>query len=59
MLTDTAIRNVKPREKPYELAGGGGLYLFINPSGSRWWRLKYRVGGKEKCCLSASIPRCC
>jgi hypothetical protein len=48
MLTDTAIRNAKPREKPYKLAGGGGLYLVINPSGSRWWRLKYRVGGREK-----------
>jgi hypothetical protein len=39
MLTDTAIRNAKPREKPYKLGGGGGLYLFVNPSGSRWWRL--------------------
>ena len=48
MLIDTAIRNAKPREKLYELAGGSGLYLLINPSGSRWWRLKYRVGGKEK-----------
>jgi len=27
MLTDTAIRNAKPREKPYKLSGGGGLYL--------------------------------
>ena len=48
MLTDTAIRNAKPREKPYKLSGGGGLYLLINPSDSRWWRLKYRVAGKEK-----------
>jgi hypothetical protein len=35
MLTDTAIRNAKPREKPYKLTGSGGLYLLINPSGSR------------------------
>ena len=58
MLTDTAIRNAKPREKPYKLSGGGGLYLLINPSGSRWWRLKYRVAGKEKLLsLGVSIPR--
>ena len=55
MLTDTAIRNAKPREKPYKLAGGGGLYLLINPSGARWWRLKYRVGDKEKL-LSLGVP---
>ncbi len=48
MLTDTAIRSAKPREKPYKLADGGGLYLLINPNGSRWWRLKYRVDGREK-----------
>ena len=48
MLTDSAIRRAKPREKPYKLADGGGLYLLINPSGARWWRLKYRVEGREK-----------
>ncbi len=48
MLTDNEVKGAKPREKPYKLAGGGGLYLLVNPNGSRWWRLKYRVGGKEK-----------
>lgn len=48
MLTDSAVRNAKAREKPYKLSAGGGLYLLINPTGSRWWRLKFRVGGKEK-----------
>ncbi|HEY4370266.1 MAG TPA: integrase arm-type DNA-binding domain-containing protein [Steroidobacteraceae bacterium] len=48
MLSDTAIRAAKPREKPYKVSDGGGLYLLINPNGSRWWRLKYRVAGKEK-----------
>ncbi len=47
-LTDTAIRNAKPTEKPTRLFDGGGMYLLINPNGSRWWRLKYRFGGKEK-----------
>src|SRR6185312_11385871 len=48
MLTDTAIRSAKPRTNPYKLAAGAGLYLLINPNGSRWWRFKYRVSGKEK-----------
>jgi integrase len=47
-LTDTAIRNAKPKDKPYKLADEKGLFLLVNPNGSRWWRLKFRIGGKEK-----------
>lgn len=47
-LTDVTIRNAKPREKVYKLADSGGLYLQINPTGSRLWRLKYRLDGREK-----------
>lgn len=47
-LTDTAIRNAKPSEKPRKLADGGGMYLEVNPRGGKWWRLKYRHAGKEK-----------
>ncbi|HDR9759509.1 TPA: tyrosine-type recombinase/integrase [Burkholderia cepacia] len=47
-LTDTAIRNAKPAEKPIRLFDGGGLYLEVAPSGGKWWRLKYRFSGKEK-----------
>lgn len=47
-LTDTAIRNTKPGEKPAKMADGGGLYLLLNPNGSRWWRLDYRFAGKRK-----------
>jgi hypothetical protein len=46
-LTDAAVRQVKPSEKPRRLFDGGGLYLEVAPSGGKWWRLKYRVGGKE------------
>ena len=48
MLTDTAIRTVKPGDKPIRMFGGGGLYLEVSPSGGKWWRLKYRFDGKEK-----------
>ncbi len=47
-LTDTAVRNAKPAKKPARLFDGGGLYLEVSPSGGKWWRLKYRFGGKEK-----------
>jgi integrase len=47
-LTDTALRNAKPGLKPQKLFDGGGLFLLLNPNGSRWWRIKYRFGGKEK-----------
>ena len=47
-LTDTTIRKVKPTDKPQRLFDGGGLYLEVAPSGGKWWRLKYRVEGKEK-----------
>jgi hypothetical protein len=47
-LTDTAVRNAKPGEKPVKLFDGGGLYLEVSPAGGKWWRLKYRFGGKEK-----------
>ena len=47
-LTDTAIKNAKPRSKAYKLSDGGGLYLEVSPAGGKLWRLKYRFQGKEK-----------
>jgi hypothetical protein len=47
-LTDTAIKRSRPAEKPYKLADGKGLYLLVNPSGSKLWRWKYRHEGREK-----------
>jgi len=47
-LTDPKIRQAKPKDKPYKLFDGGGLFLLIQPGGAKLWRLKYRFGGKEK-----------
>lgn len=47
-LTDPAIRNAKPGPKPHNLPDGGGLGLEVQPSGSKWWRFRYRFDGKEK-----------
>ena len=47
-LFDITVRNAKPREKPYKLADGGGLYLEVMPVGSKLWRMKFRqANGKE------------
>lgn len=55
-LTHTAIRNAKPGEKPIKLFDGGGLFLLIAPAGGKWWRLKYRFGGKEKLLSLGTYP---
>jgi integrase len=47
-LSDTVVRKAKPGAKPYKLYDQDGLYLIVNPSGAKWWRFKYRIGGKEK-----------
>jgi Arm DNA-binding domain len=47
-LSDTAIRKAKPADSPVRLFDSGGLYLEVAPSGGKWWRLKFRVAGKEK-----------
>jgi hypothetical protein len=48
LLTIPEVRNVQPREKPYKLADGNGMYLEVMPNGGRYWRVKYRHQGKEK-----------
>jgi integrase len=47
-LNARQVDTAKPKDKPYKLADGGGLYLLVNPNGAKYWRLKYRVAGKEK-----------
>ena len=48
MLTVKEIDNALPKEKPYKLADGQGLYIEVMPNGSKYWRMKYRFVGKEK-----------
>ncbi len=47
-LTVTQIKQAKPKERDYKLSDGGGLYLLVTKSGGKHWKLKYRLGGKEK-----------
>ncbi len=46
-LNDSKIRNLKPSAKPFKVSDCHGLYLLINPGGSRLWYLKYRINRKE------------
>lgn len=55
-LSDTAIRAIKPREKAYKVADEKGLFILANPGGSRLWRLKYRIDGKEKVMALGAYP---
>lgn len=55
-LTDIQARSAKPKEKPYKLTDGPGLYLYVGTSGLRSWRMKYRTGGKEKLLTFGPYP---
>lgn len=47
-LSDAKVRAAKPAVKDYKLADEKGLFLLVKTSGSRYWRMKYRIAGKEK-----------
>lgn len=55
-LTDSAIKVAKPKDSPYKLTDGQGLYLEVTPNGSKLWRLKYRFNGKEKRLALGAYP---
>lgn len=55
-LTELQIRNATPRQKPYRLGDGRGLYLQVDPSGKRFWRMKYDRGNKETTISIGSYP---
>lgn len=64
-LTNVRVESAKPSAKPYKFADEKGLYLFVQPTGHKWWRLKYRFGprkdgkpGKaEKVFAARCVPR--
>lgn len=56
-LVDTALRGLKPQEKPKKYSDGGGLHLLVNPNGSKLWRLAYRFDGKQKTLAFGAYPK--
>lgn len=55
-LNDMAARQAKPRERPYKLSDANGLHLLVNPTGSKLWRLQYRIAGKQKTLAVGAYP---
>lgn len=55
-LTDTVIKQAKPRDKPYRMSDSGGMYLWITPSGGKLWRWAYMHEGKEKLMALGKYP---
>lgn len=55
-LSDFSIRAAKPADKPFKLADEKGLFLLINPNGSKLFRMKYRFDGKEKVLSFGAYP---
>lgn len=55
-LTETQAKNAKPRERAYKLADSEGLFLLVQPNGTRLWRMKYRFAGKEKLLSFGAYP---
>lgn len=55
-LTDMAIRRSKPSDKPYKVTDSNGLYLLVNPRGSKLWRVKYRMNGVERKLALGAYP---
>lgn len=55
-LSDVKCRNTRPASKLQKLSDGGGLQLWVQPSGTRLWRLTYRFDGKQKLLSLGSYP---
>lgn len=55
-LTDARVRTAKPTEKQIKLYDTDGLFLIVSPAGGKWWRFKYRFGGKEKLLSFGTYP---
>lgn len=55
-LSNLAIKNAKPSQKPYKLSDRDGLYLFVTPKGSKLWRYDYRLFGKRRTFSIGAYP---
>jgi len=55
-LTDVAVRNYRPKEKPFKVAAGRGLHLLVKPDGSKFWVFGYRFEGDENSLSMGRYP---
>lgn len=55
-LTDVKIRQARAADKPLKLADSHGLYLEVKPNGSKFWRYRYKIAGKENLFAIGEYP---
>lgn len=55
-LSAIEIKNAKPKDKPYPLSDGGGMYLLVKPNGSKLWQMDYRLNGKRGTASFGAYP---
>lgn len=55
-ITVAELKNAKPLEKPYKISVGNGLFLLVQPNGSKYWRMSYRFAGKQKTLAIGVFP---
>lgn len=56
MLTNLALKALKPQPKPYKKSDGGGLFILVETNGSKLWRFTYRHKGKQKLLSGGRFP---
>jgi hypothetical protein len=55
-LTDIKVKTAKNTNKPYKLTDGGGMYLLVNPNGSKYWQYRFRLNSKQGTYQIGSYP---
>lgn len=55
-LTDTVLRRLKTPPKPLKLSDGGGLHLYLAPTGAKLWRMAFRFAGRQKLLSFGAYP---
>ena len=56
-LRELEVRAAKPQQRPYKLYDADGLHMMVTPAGGKLWRLRFRVGGKEKTLSLGAYPK--
>lgn len=56
IINNQMIKSLEAHSKPYKFSIGRGLFLLVNPTGSKCWRMKYRINGKEKSIAFGTWP---
>lgn len=55
-LSNTKIGSIRPQDKPFKVSDEKGLFLLVNPNGEMYWRIRYRLAGREKSLSLGTYP---